>query len=34
VIGDELEVLKADGLIWGDLDAKQVDVTDDDGGFT
>jgi hypothetical protein len=34
VIGDELEVLEADGLILGELDAKQVDVTGGDDEFT
>jgi hypothetical protein len=34
VVGDELEVREVDRLIWGEIDAKQVDVIGGDGGFT
>jgi hypothetical protein len=33
LISDELKVFAADGLVLGELDTKQVDVTGGDGGF-
>jgi hypothetical protein len=33
VVSDELEVIKVDGLILGDVDTEQEDVIGDDGGF-
>jgi hypothetical protein len=33
VVGDELNVFKVDGLVLGEPDAEQVDVTGGDGGF-
>jgi hypothetical protein len=34
VVGGELKVLDVDGLIFGELDFEQVDVTGVDGGLT
>jgi hypothetical protein len=33
VVGDELKVRAVDGLILGELDAKQADVASGNGGF-
>jgi hypothetical protein len=33
VVGDELKVRAVDGLILGELDAKQADVGSGNGGF-
>jgi hypothetical protein len=33
VVGDELEIFKADGLALGELDAEWVDITGDDDEF-
>jgi hypothetical protein len=33
VVGDELEIFKADGLVLGELDTEQVDVAGGDSGF-
>jgi hypothetical protein len=34
VVGGELKVFEVDSFVLGELDAKQVDVTGGDGGFT
>jgi hypothetical protein len=34
VVNDELEVFEEDGLILGELDTEQEDVTGGDSGFT
>ncbi len=34
VVNGELKVFKVDGLVLGELDAEQADVTSGDGGFT
>jgi hypothetical protein len=33
VVSDELKVLEVDGLVSGELDAEQADVTGGSGGF-
>jgi hypothetical protein len=34
VVSDEFEVFKEDGLVLGELNAEQEDVTGGDSGFT